>query len=65
MADVTIDNQKYDLEALSEEAKTQLGNLRICEDKITQLKRDLAIAQTARNTYAAALREQLPQQQQQ
>ena len=60
---VTIDEKEYDVESLSDEAKTQLLNTRIADQEIAELQRKLAIAQTARNTYATALREELPEDQ--
>jgi hypothetical protein len=55
MANITIDNQEYDLNKLSAEAKAQLLSLQVTDQKIAQLQQDLAIAQTARNAYAQAL----------
>lgn len=52
---VTIDGETYKLDEMSEEARTQLGNVRVCDQRIQQLKTDLAIAQTARATYGQAL----------
>ena len=60
---ITIDEKEYDLESLSDEAKTQVLNTRLADQEIADLQRKLAIAQTARNTYATALREELPEDQ--
>jgi len=60
MANITIDNQEYDLDKLSAEAKAQLLSLQVTDQKIAQLQQDLAIAQTARNAYAQALATLLP-----
>jgi hypothetical protein len=57
---ITIDEKEYDAESLSDEAKKQVVNTRIADQEIAELQRKLAIAQTARNTYANALREELP-----
>jgi hypothetical protein len=57
---VTIGNEKYELDNLSDAAKTQLGNLRIADQEITRLKRQIALAQTARQAYASALKAELP-----
>ena len=59
---VTIDGVEYDLEQLAENAKAQLTSLQITDQKIAQLQTDLAIMQTARNTYAQALKELLPKE---
>lgn len=60
MAKITIDGKEYERDALSEEARNNLQNVQLCEQKMNDLKRDLAIAQTARNAYAQALKGQLP-----
>jgi hypothetical protein len=60
MAKVTIDGKQYDTEALSDEAKTHIQNVQYCEQKMADLKRELAVAQTARNAYAQALKNALP-----
>lgn len=60
MAKVTIDGKEYDPEALSAEAKDNLLNIRFCDGKLADLRRELAMVQTARNAYAAALQGQLP-----
>ena len=60
MAQVTIDGVAYDNDALSDVAKQQLLNLQATDAEIRHLQIQLAIANTARGTYAAALREELP-----
>ncbi|OAN95426.1 hypothetical protein A8B74_15490 [Sulfitobacter geojensis] len=60
MAKISIDGKEYDSEALSDEARANLQNIQLCEQKMNDIKRDLAIAQTARNAYAQALKGQLP-----
>lgn len=57
---ITIDGKDYALEDLSEAAKGQLTNLRVVDQEIARLQQQQAIAQTARNAYANALKEQLP-----
>lgn len=56
MSRITIDGVEYDLEALTEEAKSQLVGLQAVNRRITSLQEELAIHQTARNAYAAALK---------
>lgn len=58
---VSIDGIEYNLADLSEEATQQLANLRVADQEIERLNTQLAIAQTARNAYARALAEQLPE----
>lgn len=60
MSTITIDGKEYELEKFSDAAKAQLVSLRVSDQKIAELQRDLAIAQTARNAYAKALSELLP-----
>jgi hypothetical protein len=58
---VTIDGKEYDLEKLSDAAKSQLGNIQVTDQEISRLQQRLAIAQTARQAYARALQAELPQ----
>ena len=60
MAKITIDNVEYDTDNLSEQAKQQLQMLQFADQEIVRLKTQLAIAQTARNAYANALKQALP-----
>ncbi len=57
---IKIDNKDYDTDTLSTEAKQQLQMLSITEQEIKRLQAQLAIAQTARISYASALKSALP-----
>ncbi len=57
---IKIDNKDYDTDALNTEAKQQLQMLSITEQEIKRLQAQLAIAQTARISYANALKSALP-----
>ena len=57
---VTIDGKEYDLESLSDAAKSHLNSIQIADQKMAQLRTDLAMVQTARNSYAEALKAELP-----
>ncbi len=57
---ITIDGTEYPLSSLSEEAKTQITNLRFVENEIAQLKAKLAIANTAKLAYQSALKNAIP-----
>lgn len=57
---ITIDGKDYALDDLSEAAKAQLTNLRVVDQEISRLQQQQAIAQTARNAYANALKAELP-----
>jgi len=52
----TIDDIEYNLDELSDQAKSQIVNIRIVDQEISNLKQKLAIAKTARNAYANALK---------
>ena len=54
---IDIDGKKYDVDALSAEAKAQLQSLQLTEQLIIQAQQKLAILQTARNAYAITLQE--------
>ena len=57
---ITIDGKDYDLDNLTESARSQLESMHLVDQKIAQLQSEIAIAQTARNAYAAALKAELP-----
>jgi predicted DNA-binding transcriptional regulator len=59
MSIIRIDEVDYELDLLTEEARAQLISVQHTDQKIAELQRDLAIAQTARASYASALRELL------
>ena len=56
---VTIDEVEYNIDDLSDEAKTQLLNLKFVDDKILQLNNEWAISDTARIGYTQALQQEL------
>ena len=60
MATITIDNTEYDLEQLSVNARAQLGSIQTVDQKLAELQAEAAILQTARTAYAAALKAELP-----
>ena len=59
---ITIDGKDYNIDKLSDDAKAQLISLRAVDAEIAQLHTRQAICQTARNAYAAALKEALGQE---
>jgi len=61
MPSIKIDNQDYDLDRLSADAKAQLMSLQATDTEVKRLNIQLAIAGTARNAYAKALQSMLPQ----
>lgn len=60
MAQITIDGTAYEIDALSESARMQIANVQLADNEIQRLQMLLAITQTARGAYAAALRAELP-----
>ena len=60
MSTITIDDVAYAEDALSNEAKEELGSMQVCDQRIATLQTDLRITQTARNAYANALKNLLP-----
>lgn len=59
MPNITIDDKEYDTDKLSEATKAQLTSMRLADAEIQRLNIQLAIAQTARNAYALAVRKDL------
>ena len=60
MSTISINGTDYPTDSLSNEARSKLISMQACDQKITALQSDLAIATTARNAYAAALNDLLP-----
>jgi len=60
MPKIKIDNLEYDTDTLNDVAKQNLQMLQVTEQEIQRLQLRLAITQTARNTYANALKAALP-----
>ena len=60
MTTITIDNQNYDLETLSDEAKNQLVSLQFVDAELQRLQAQAEVLQTARLAYANALKDALP-----
>ena len=60
MPTITIDNQDYDLDALSPEAKGQLTSLQFVDAELARLQAQAAVLQTARMAYAKTLQAALP-----
>lgn len=57
---INIDGKEYDVESLNDTAKNQVMNLRVADSKLAQLQQEIALVQTARNTYAQVLAANLP-----
>ena len=60
MPKITVDGIEYNTEDLSENGKAQLASLQFLESQMNKIKAEIAVYQTARNSYAAALKAELP-----
>ena len=60
MTTIKIDNQDYDLDTLSPEARAQLQSLQFVDAELARLQAQAAVLQTARMAYAKGLNEALP-----
>ena len=59
MATITIDNQEYDTEDLSTEAKNQVASLNFVRSELAKLNAQIAVYKTAEAGYAKALQNEL------
>ena len=59
MAKIKIDGKSYDTDAFSDQAKATHASLQFVKEKLQQLHNELAIADTARLAYSAALKREL------
>jgi len=59
MATITIDNQEYDTEDLSTEAKNQVASLNFVRSELNKLNAQVAVCKTAEAAYAKALKDEL------
>ena len=57
---IKIDDQDYDFDQLSDNAKAQLASLQFVDAELQRLNAQTAVLQTARMAYAKALSEALP-----
>ena len=56
---ISIDGTEYITENLSGEAQMQINNLRFVDAQLLQLSSELAVADTARLAYTAALKKEV------
>jgi hypothetical protein len=59
MPTIQVDGFDYNTEDLSENGKAQLASLQFLEVQMSKIKSEIAVYQTARNSYAAELKAQL------
>lgn len=55
MGTLRINDEDYDIESLSDEAKAQIASIQFVENEIKRLEMSIAALKTARNGYTAAL----------
>ncbi|WP_229506816.1 DUF6447 family protein [Pseudoduganella rivuli] len=58
--EVTVDGVTYKVASLSEEARTQVNNLKFVEAEIAAMQSKVAVFTTAKIAYENALRQALP-----
>ncbi len=63
MPNITVDGIEYNTEDLSDNGKAQLASLQFLEVQMQKLKNEIAIFQTAKNSYIAALKAELDKDQ--
>ncbi len=56
---ITVDDVEYNLDDLSDEAKTQILNIQFVDAQLQQLNNELAVSDTARIGYTNALKAEL------
>ena len=61
MPKITVDDIEYNTEDLSDNGKAQLASLQFLEVQMSKIKSEIAVYQTARISYSAALQAQLEQ----
>lgn len=59
MPKINVDGVEYNTEDLSDNGKAQLASLQFLEVQMQKLKNEIAVFQTARQTYVQALRTEL------
>jgi len=59
MPKISVDNIEYNTEDLSDNGKAQLASLQFLEVQMNKLKSEIAVYETARNSYIVALKSSL------
>ena len=59
MPKITIDDIEYNTEDLSDKGKAQLASLQFLNVQMNKLRSEIAVYQTARNSYIASLKAEL------
>lgn len=59
MPKITVDGVEYNTEDLSDNGKAQLASLQFLEVQMSKLQNEIAVFQTAKSAYVAALKNEL------
>ena len=59
MPKIKVDDVEYNTEDLTDNGKAQLASLQFLEVQIQKLRSEVAVYQTARNSYVTELRDEL------
>lgn len=59
MPKITVDGIEYNTEDLSDNGKAQLASLQFLEVQMKKLQSEIAVYQTARNSYVIALKNEV------
>ena len=59
MPKITVDGIEYNSEDLTDNGKAQLASLQFLEVQMTKLQNEIAVFQTAKSAYVAALKAEL------
>ena len=59
MPKITVDGIEYNTEDLSDNGKAQLASLQILEAQMNKLNAEIAVYETARNSYMSVLKSEL------
>ena len=59
MPKITVDDIEYNTEDLSENGKAQLASLQFLEVQMKKIQSEIAVYQTARNSYISVLKTEL------
>ena len=62
MPKITVDGIDYNTEDLSDNGKAQLASLQFLDVQLNKIQGEIAVYQTARNSYVAALKAELEKQ---
>jgi len=62
MPKITVDGIDYNSEDLSDNGKAQLASLQFLDVQLNKIQGEIAVYQTARNSYVAALKAELEKQ---